>query len=137
MDGEETDGAAATVFVCVTCRGADPDARPGRTLFETVSARMRETAEGGITVVPVECLAVCKRPCTVALAAAGKWTSVVGDLDPSLHADDVVTAALAYGASENGIIPWRQRPASFRKGVVSRTPPAGFRPPPRDPDSMA
>jgi predicted metal-binding protein len=79
-------------------------------------------------VTPVECLSVCKRPCTVALAAGGKWTYVVGDLDPESQVDDVVDMALRYGASGNGIVPWRERPQSFRKGVVSRTPPLGFRP---------
>ena len=126
MNGGE---AVATVFVCVTCKGPDSGTFPiGRALFDTVAARMRALGETRIAVAPVECLAVCKRPCTVALAAAGKWTSVVGDLDPDRHSDDVIAAALRYQASETGIIPWRERPLSFRKGVVSRTPPAGFRP---------
>lgn len=42
------------------------------------------------------------------------------------HVDDVITAALSFGAAENGIIPWRERPQSFRKGVVARIPPLGF-----------
>ncbi len=76
----------------------------------------------------VDCLAVCKRPCTVALSGDGKWTYVVGDLQPDTHPDDVVNAALSYGATANGIIPWKERPQSFRKGVISRIPPLGFRP---------
>ena len=71
----------------------------------------------------VECLSVCKRPCTVALAAPGKWTYVVGDLDRESHLEDIVVAARRYAASADGIVPWRERPLSFRKGVVSRTPP--------------
>jgi predicted metal-binding protein len=137
MDGEETKVAdtGATVFICVTCKEPDGSGElpPGRVLFDAVAARVRERGETRITVAPVECLAVCKRPCTVALAGTGKWTSVVGDLDSDLHADDVIAAALGYQASESGIIPWRQRPLSFRKGVVSRTPPVGFRLEPRDP----
>lgn len=119
----------AMVFICVTCKVPDSgeETLAGRALFDAVTARLRERAETGITIAPVQCLAVCKRPCTVALASSGKWTSVVGDLDPGLHADDIIAAALGYQASENGVIPWSQRPLSFRKGVVSRTPPAGFR----------
>ena len=125
----------ATVFICVTCKVPDSggETLAGRALFDAVTARLRERAETGITVAPVQCLAVCKRPCTVALAGSGKWTSVVGDLDPCLHADDIIAAALGYQASENGVIPWSQRPLSFRKGVVSRTPPAGFRLEAREP----
>jgi predicted metal-binding protein len=118
--------AAVTVFVCVTCRGKVDDAeRPGRLLFDALTERLHGR---DVAVSPVECLSVCKRPCTVALAAAGKWTYVVGDLDHHSHADDVVDMALHYAASGNGIVPWRERPQSFRKGVVSRTPPLGFRP---------
>jgi predicted metal-binding protein len=136
MDVEEAERteAAVTVFVCITCKGPDAGAGPplGRVLFDAVAARVRETGETGIKITPVECLAVCKRPCTIALAGAGKWTSVVGDLEPVLCVDDIVAAAQAYQASESGIIPWRQRPLSFRKGVVSRIPPIGFQTAPGD-----
>jgi predicted metal-binding protein len=126
MEPGTTDVVGVTVFVCVTCKGDDMNAAPpGRLLFDAVANRARP----GVTVTPVECLAVCRRPCTVALAGVGKWTCVVGDLDHALHADDVIAAALLYAASESGIIPWRQRPLSFRKGVVARVPPVGCRPP--------
>ena len=74
----------------------------------------------------MECLSVCKRPCTLALAAPGKWTYVVGDLDLATHADDIVDAATRYAATPDGIVAWRERPQSFRKGVISRTPPLAF-----------
>jgi predicted metal-binding protein len=127
MTEEPDDGAGVTVFVCVTCRGRDVETeRPGRMLFDAVTAALRAREACGVTVTPVECLAVCKRPCTVALAAPGKWTCVVGDLDHAAHAQDVIAAALSFGAAADGIIPWRERPKSFRKGVVSRVPPPGF-----------
>jgi len=119
--------AAVTVFICITCRGKDGDEqRPGSLLFDAVSARSRDCLAGDVTVTPVECLSVCKRPCTVALAAPGKWTYVVGDLDHRDHVDDVIATAVRYGTTADGIIPWRERPQSFRKGVVSRIPPIGF-----------
>jgi predicted metal-binding protein len=121
--------AAVAVFVCVTCRGKDNDAeRPGHLLFDAVTARFHGSAECAVTVTPVECLSVCKRPCTVALSAAGKWTYVIGDLNHEDHVDDVVAAVRRYAATEDGIIPWRERPQCFRKGVVSRVPPLGFFP---------
>jgi predicted metal-binding protein len=116
-----------TVFVCVTCEGPDDEAG-GQRLFQAVDDRVRAGVSGAMTVTPVECLAVCRRPSTVALSGVGKWTCVVGDLDAARNADDVIAAALAYAASETGIIPWRERPVSFRKGVVARIPPLGFRP---------
>jgi predicted metal-binding protein len=96
----------------------------GPGLFEALGERL--AAEPGIALSAVECLSVCKRPCTVALAAPGKWTYVVGDLDRDSHLEDIVVAARRYAVSPEGIVPWRERPLSFRKGVVSRTPPLAF-----------
>jgi predicted metal-binding protein len=113
-----------TAFICVACRGpAGDDDRPGRSLFNAVSGRVIDPA---IAVTPVECLSVCKRPCTIALAAHGKWTYVIGDLDPEASVDDILSMAVRYTQTPDGIVPWRERPQSFRKGVVARIPPLGF-----------
>ena len=122
-------GPDVTVFICVSCtvEGSRLE-KPGRDLFEAVSAAIDAKSDCGVAVKPVDCLAVCKRPCTVALSGEDKWTYVVGDLDPGVHVDDVINAALSYGAAANGIIPWKERPQSFRKGVISRVPPTSFRP---------
>lgn len=116
-----------TIHVCTACRRARADLpegydQPGLALAEALAERL--TAKGSaISVLPVECLAVCKRPCTVAFAADGKWTYLIGDLETDTHLDEIVGAAEAYAASANGIVPWKERPQSFRKGVVARVPP--------------
>lgn len=119
----------ATIFVCVSCtvEGARNE-QPGRRLYEAVARKLAARQDSKATVKPVDCLAVCKRPCTVVLSGEGKWTYVVGDLGPDANADDVIAAAEAYAVTANGIIPWRERPQSFRKGVISRIPPLSFRP---------
>jgi predicted metal-binding protein len=112
------------IFVCLTCRHADEEGvRPGKTLFDALEARLPGVANANVALRPVECLSVCKRPCTVALAGAGKWTYVVGDLDKEAGVDDVLEAALKFAKTPDGLVPWRERPQSFRKGVISRTPP--------------
>lgn len=116
----------ATVFVCVSCRrktgeGEDQFDHPGPALAERVRALLAD--DPTIAVEDVECLAVCKRPCTVALAGDGKWTYVVGDLDNSEHCAEVASAARAFADTSNGIVPWKERPVTFRKGVISRIPP--------------
>ena len=119
MNAHGGPSAATTLLVCVTCKSEQGPLGPG--LFEALGERL--ASEPDIALKAVECLSVCKRPCTVALAAPGKWTYVVGDLTRGSHLEDIVVAARRYGASPEGIVPWRERPLSFRRGVVSRTPP--------------
>src|ERR1700722_2008624 len=119
MNAPSGPSAAATLVVCVTCKSEAGPMGPG--LFEALAERL--SSEPGVALKAVECLSVCKRPCTVALAAPGKWTSVVGVLNRASHLEDIVVGARRYAASPDGIVPWRERPLCFRKGVVSRTPP--------------
>ena len=91
--------------------------------MEAIEARLQGDSHGRLAVTGVDCLAVCKRPCTIALSATDKWTYLIGDLDPNSQVDEIVAAARSFAASENGIVPWRERPASFRKGVIARVPP--------------
>jgi predicted metal-binding protein len=114
---------SVTVFVCVSCRdGGDADARPGALLLDALRARLDER-KIDMAVEPVECLAVCKRPATVAFAGAGKWTYVIGDLDGGAHIDELIDSARSFAATDNGIVAWKDRPDCFKKGVISRTPP--------------
>ncbi len=119
MSADSGPSAAATLLVCITCKSDDGPL--GAAQYAALGERL--AAEPDIALAPIECLSVCKRPCTVALTAPGKWTYVVGDLARESHLDDIVTAARLYAASPEGIVPWRERPLSFRRGVVSRTPP--------------
>ena len=115
------DDRGATLYVCITCKAGED--RPGQALFDALSARIVADDETGVSLRAVECLSVCKRPCTVALAARGKWTYVVGDLSVETDLDDILTAARRFARTHDGIVPWRERPMPFRKGVISRTPP--------------
>lgn len=112
-----------TIHVCISCRAAgEPDdaARPGARLLGDLLAR---SGDGAAAIVPVECLSVCKRPCTVAFSAPGKWTYVYGDLPPDSAADTILAGAALYAAAADGIIPWKLRPDALKKGVVARIPP--------------
>ena len=121
------DGPQVTIFVCVSCRSPGSDAADSSKaeLVEALRRKFDEASAEGVTVTPIECLAVCKRPATIAMVGPGKWTYLIGDLE-SAQLDEVVAGTLAYQPSENGIVPWKERPASFRKGVVARIPPLGF-----------
>ncbi|WP_410218407.1 DUF1636 domain-containing protein [Paracoccus sp. (in: a-proteobacteria)] len=113
----------AILHVCTTCRGTapgdDPEApRPGATLHD----RLRADAPAGVEIRPVECLSACSQGCSVALSAPGKWSYVYGRLSPA-DAPDILIGASAYAATADGIVPWRARPAIFRKQSLARIPP--------------
>ncbi|WP_244479857.1 MULTISPECIES: DUF1636 domain-containing protein [unclassified Methylobacterium] len=125
----DTDHAAVTLYVCATCRTAGDASEPraGARLLAALQDAVSAGGHPGITVESVECLSVCKRPCTVAVASQGRWTYVYGDLDPVASAGTILDGVALYAETPDGIVPWKARPQEFRKGVVARLPP--FPPP--------
>lgn len=114
------------LYVCTTCRMADDTSEP-RSGARLLAALNEASPGDGVRVEGVECLSVCKRPCTVAVASEGRWTYVYGDLDPVTSARTILDGLGLYADTPDGIVPWKARPEAFRKGVVARIPP--FPPP--------
>jgi len=115
--------APVTVLVCTSCRrdgDAEDGPRAGARLHEALAAAA--SGRHDLRVVGVECLSVCRRPVTVGFADPAKWTYVYGEFDETAAEEILATAAL-YGATTDGLVPWKQRPTAFKKGVVARIPP--------------
>ncbi|WP_155912024.1 DUF1636 domain-containing protein [Methylobacterium sp. 77] len=129
-DGVLPADGPVVLYVCATCRTAGDTSEPraGARLVSALRDAVAEAGTDGVTVESVECLSVCKRPCTVAVASEGRWTYVYGDLDPIESAKTILAGIGLYAATPDGIVPWKARPDAFRKGVVARIPPF---PPPR------
>ena len=66
----------------------------------------------------VECLSVCKRPCTIAVSGPGRWTYIYGDLSAETSVETILDGLRRYAATSDGLVPWRERPEAFRKGVA-------------------
>jgi predicted metal-binding protein len=118
---------AATLYVCVTClAGEDREAVPraGRRLHDgLVEALSRQDGPPHFRIVEAECLSNCNRGCSVALAGPGRWSYIYGDLNQT-SVDDLIAGASRYAATADGLVPWRERPTIFRKGVIARIPPS-------------
>jgi predicted metal-binding protein len=116
-----------SIHICITCRNAgdpkDAGERPGARLYRALLQAVARR-DAPVELIPVECLSVCKRPCTIGFSGAGKWTYVYGDFAPDeASAEAILDAATLYAATPDGLIPWRQRPDALKKGVVARVPP--------------
>jgi predicted metal-binding protein len=117
---------AATLHVCVTClAGEDRETVPraGRRLHDALlEAQRRQDVPPSFRIVEAECLSNCNRGCSVALSGPGRWSYVYGDLGEA-SVDDLLAGASRYAATVDGLVPWRERPTIFRKGVIARIPP--------------
>lgn len=126
--GAEHGRQPIVLSICTTCRNAEgpPDDRPGERLL----AALRDVADADrlpeIALKPVQCLSVCKRPCTAALSSPGRYTYVFGDLDPERDATALLACAQTYAEREHGYLLWRERPDALRRGIVARIPPPGW-----------
>ena len=114
---------AATLYVCTTCKAGEitPEgaALPGARLF---AALQDHPLPAGLRLMAVACLSACSQGSAVALQGAGKWVYVYGRLTET-DAPDILAGAAAYAASQDGIVPWRERPQIFRKQSLARIPP--------------
>lgn len=89
--------------------------------------RLREQAAAlGLSVRAVPCFAVCDRPVTLAFVTEGKWSYVIGDVDPEIDLAEIVAAVDAVAAAPAGVPALSQRPDFFRKGVIARIPPVAL-----------
>jgi predicted metal-binding protein len=123
MDRDTAPGVV--VYVCRSCRSeADPNAdpRPGATLAQAAIAL---GAAEGVDVRSVNCLANCKRGASAAMRTADGWSYVFGGLTPE-NAEDLITGARLLSTSTDGLMPWRGRPDSLKRGMVARIPPLNF-----------
>ena len=112
-----------TLYVCTTCRAGqdipEDETRPGTHLLNALETA---GAPDGVEIVPVKCLSACSNGAAVALSEPGKWTYVYGRMTTG-DALDILEGAARYAASEDGLVPWRERPEQFRKQSLARIPP--------------
>ena len=114
--------AGVTVIVCASCRyetGSDAHPRAGELLADDTR---RAASDENIRIRTVECLGNCKRRLSAAILRDGCWSYVFGDLTMASGAD-LVTGAKLFATSTDGLIPWRGRPDSLKRGLVARIPP--------------
>lgn len=116
-----------TVLVCITCRAsADPvDApRAGLALADATAKAANEF--NNISVRPIRCLGNCSRGLSAAIRSPNCWTYIFGNLNPAVDGPALVAGAILLAGANDGIMPWRGRPDSLKRGLIARVPPISF-----------
>lgn len=113
-----------TLHVCITCRAGQPvqdgEPLPGARLHQA----LLDAAPPGVSIRAVECLSACNNGAAIALSGADRWTYVYGQMSET-DAPEIIAGAAAYAQTADGIVPWRERVAIFRKRSLARIPPLG------------
>ena len=90
-------------------------------MFDAVAGQ----AGTDVRVLPVKCLSSCDNGCAAAISAPGKWTYLLGRLDPSL-APDLLAYAATYARHPTGTVLPSKRPPSLAKMILGRMPDLTF-----------
>ena len=121
------DGTA--VVVCNTCRlsAEERETPDGVRGGAVLAAALREAADGtGVAIQEMPCLFNCSQHCSIHLRAPGKIGYVLGRFEPTAEAAQaIVDYAVAYAASDEGVVPYRQWPEGVKGHFIVRVPPAG------------
>ncbi|WP_071592337.1 DUF1636 family protein [Pseudanabaena sp. PCC 6802] len=122
------------LFVCTTCASIWQDGKRvgtsgGQVMLEQLTQLHRDwELREEFPIRAVECMSACSHPCAVALTGDGKHTYLFGDLSLDPETFEATTAAILecagkYYRADDGILPWSERPAPLKKGILARIPP--------------
>ena len=113
-----------TLHVCITCRTGQPleegETAPGQHMFDAVAAALA-VGRPGVELRAVQCLSSCDHGCAAAISSPGKWTYLLGRLEPSLVAD-LLAYADSYARAATGTVLPSRRPASLGRMILGRMP---------------
>lgn len=118
------DKSNVELLVCTACKKGRslPEGfkSPGQVLFDNLVVA---EVPHGVHIKSVGCLANCSNGCSIVLRAQGFWSYVYGNLNEIDHVETILEGVCKYRDSDDGRVPWRERPEHFRKNCVARIPP--------------
>jgi len=125
------------LFVCTTCASVWQDGKRvgesgGDRLLKNLQAEHQNwSLQAEFAIQPVACMSACDRACVISFAAAGKHTYLFGDLLKDQVSDlasellpqAIFECAEKYHKHPEGLLPWADRPALLKKGILAKIPP--------------
>ncbi len=122
-----------SLVVCNTCRFSAEEredaegARGGARLVAALRARKDGDARlDGLAIEEMPCLFNCTQHCSIHVRSPGKIGYVLGRFEPTAEATQaILDYAVAYMASDEGVVPYRQWPEGVKGHFIVRVPPVG------------
>jgi predicted metal-binding protein len=120
------------LFVCTTCGSKWEERRrvgtsAGELLLEELKSLHQDwDLAAEFPIQAVGCMSACSRACAISFAGAGKHTYLFGDVatkDPSIPLRNILDCAEKYYQHREGLLPWAERPAPLKQGILAKIPP--------------
>ncbi|PSB55116.1 DUF1636 domain-containing protein [Chamaesiphon polymorphus] len=120
------------LFVCTTCGSKWQDGQrigtsAGERLLEQLQALHQNwELAAEFPIQAVGCMSACSRSCAISFAATGKSTYLFGDIspaEPSIPLSNILDCASKYYQHPTGSLPWGERPAPLKQGILAKIPP--------------
>jgi predicted metal-binding protein len=120
------------LFVCTTCgskweNGQRVGTSQGEQLLQELALLYENwDLAAEFPLQAVGCMSACSRSCAISFAAAGKHTYLFGDIlptDPSIPLSNILDCAAKYYQHPTGVLPWAERPAPLKQGILAKIPP--------------
>lgn len=120
------------LFVCTTCgskweNGQRIGTSEGERLLERLQSLHRVwDLAAEFPIQAVGCMSACSRSCAISFAAAGKHTYLFGDIstsDSAVPLSNILDCARSYYQHPTGVLPWAERPAPLKQGILAKIPP--------------
>ena len=120
------------LFVCTTCGSKWQDGQrvgtsEGERLLQQLEAlHQKWELAAEFPIQAVGCMSACSKSCVISFAAAGKHTYLFGDIpanDPSIPLSNILDCAEKYYQHPTGALPWGERPAPLKQGILAKIPP--------------
>ncbi len=112
------------IHVCETCQRKDvapENIRDGEVFADLVSIAANKVEE--VEVKRFRCLAGCEEACNLAIQESGKFAYLFGRFDPlEEKANAIVEFARLYHHTDDGVVPWRERPEALKGHMRGKLP---------------
>ncbi|WP_374656027.1 DUF1636 family protein [Dongia sp.] len=108
-----------TLFVCTTCKRGTGDTPLGP---DFIAALAGADLPPGMAVIGTACMSNCTRPLSVALAAPGKATYMLAEIDPATDLAPLLDLARLYAERSDGQTKLLERPKTIRRKIIGRIP---------------